>query len=377
MAHTQWKKELKKIYSTPGESGAFSSVSKLHDILKVRGFVDVTLKQVQNWLNDTYTYAIHRTRPVTFNRNVIVAEFIDHNWQADILFLADLATFNDKKPCILVCIDVISRYAWAEPMPSKKGKDTAKAFQAILNRSAPRHPVKLQTDKGTEFYNKDFKDVLKKYDITLYSTESDKKAAIAERFIKELKKLIYRYMSTYTTNRYIDKLEDLVHTYNTTMHTSIGMQPNEVSEETVKDVLENLYSHFWKSDKVPIPSAKNKNVTSTKVRFQIGDKVRISLSRDFFTKGYKGYWSSEIFTIDKIKKYHPHLMYSLRDADDEILKGLFYGNELQLAKPKSRRFARIQHIFKRKYIKGKLWYLVNWENENPKSKRWIPAQYIK
>ena len=69
-------------------------------------------------------------------------------------------------------------------------------------------------------------------------------------------------------------------------------------------------------------------------------------------------------------------MYALKDSDNEKIKGLFYEKELQSAKSQSTRFSRINRILKKKYIRGKLWYLINWEDEDPNLKRWVPAQYV-
>lgn len=358
-----WQNRLNEMYSTPGESGAFSSTNKLYDLLKKEGY---TMKRsdVQNWLKKQYTYSIHRHRVLTFPRNPIIANYPDHNWQADILFLPDLTTFNNRKPCMLLCIDVVSRYAWVEPMSNKSGIQTAQAFQKILSRSAERCPEKLQTDKGKEFYNKHFEAVMKQHGIIHYSTESDKKAAIAERCIKEIKKLIYRFLSTYQTNRYIDDLQNIVQTYNSTVHGSIGMPPQDVNDSTLAQVLKNLYGHLWEKD------------ATSKPKYQIGDFVRISIAPHHFQKGYKGFWTTEIFTIDGIKRNHPKIMYRLKDANDEVIKGLFYEEEIQHAHLRSQRFTEINKVLRKKTIKGKQWMLVNWKGEPETLKRWIPADSL-
>jgi hypothetical protein len=365
---TSWEQFLEKQYTTPGGEGAFSSAGKLLGILHKAGYTDVKQKQIQTWLEKAFTYVIHKSRRVNYPRNPTIAQHIDHIWQADILFLADIASFNDRKPCILLCIDLVSRFAWVEPMMSKHGTSTSRAFEKILTRSNSRVPKKLHTDKGREFYNKHFQDVMKKYDIQLYSTESDKKAAIAERCIKEVKKLIYRYMTSKQSNRYIDNLQLLIDTYNRTYHSSIGMAPEQVTEETQGRALQNLYGDFWKSDRIRLKMKANK--------FHVGDKVRISLKKDLFTKGYKGFWTTEVFTIEAVKNTRPLIQYRLKDSEGESLTGLFYETELQSVSEETNRFTHIKTILKKKTIKGKPWVLVNWENEDPKITRWMPQHLL-
>lgn len=114
----------------------------------------MTKNQVKNWIKNQYTYSIHRNRVKNFPRNPIFASYIDDNWQADLLFLPDLRNYNDRKYVMLICIDVISRYAWGESMRSKHGKNVARAFEIIFEKSG-RKPKRIQTDDGNEFFNKD------------------------------------------------------------------------------------------------------------------------------------------------------------------------------------------------------------------------------
>lgn len=364
MSKKKWEKELEKLYKSPGEAGAFSSINKLHHILAKKNY-KVSKKHIKNWLRNQYTYSIHRFKQKTFPRNPIVASYIDDNWQADLLFLPELRNYNDRKYIMLVCIDVISRYAWGESLRSKHGKHVAAAFTKILLKSG-RKPEKLQTDHGTEFYNKDFKSVLSEHKIRLYSTFSDKKAAIAERCIKEIKKLIYRFLSDNQTNRYINNIEGIFETYNKTYHSAIGMSPSEVSEKNLSTVFENLYGKYWTKDKIQ----EKQN------RLKIGDIVRIAIPGDSFTKGYKGKWTTELFTVHGIQPYSPFTKYQLMNSNGDLVRGLFYEKELQLAAEGSRRFTHAT-ILKEKTIKKKKWVLVTWKGEKPKIKRWFPLDQLR
>ncbi|CAB0041194.1 unnamed protein product [Trichogramma brassicae] len=70
---------------------------------------------------------------------------------------------------------------------AKTGKDIAEAMKSILSNGQKRVPKHLHTDRGKEFYNKDFEAVMNKYGIHLYSTYSNLKASICERFNRTLK----------------------------------------------------------------------------------------------------------------------------------------------------------------------------------------------
>jgi len=66
--------------------------------------------------------------------------------------------------------------------------------------------------------------------------DTDLKASVVERFNRTLKTKMYRYFTHANTRRYVDVLDDLVHTYNNTYHRSIGMAPVEVGPHNENDV---------------------------------------------------------------------------------------------------------------------------------------------
>ena len=54
---------------------------------------------------------------------------------------------------------------------------------------------------------------LENNDIKIYSTHSEGKPVVAERFIRILKNKIYKYMASVSKNVYIEKLDDIVDQY--------------------------------------------------------------------------------------------------------------------------------------------------------------------
>ena len=62
------------------------------------------------------------------------------------------------------------------------------------------------------------KSCLEKNAIEMYSTHNEGKSVVAERFIRTLKKKIYKCMSSISKNVYIDKLDDIGNKYNNAYH---------------------------------------------------------------------------------------------------------------------------------------------------------------
>ena len=62
----------------------------------------------------------------------------------------------------------------------------------------------------------------------MYLTRNDGKSVNAKRFIRTLRNIIYKYMSSISKNVYIDQLDDIVNKYNNIYHSKIKMKPVDI-----------------------------------------------------------------------------------------------------------------------------------------------------
>ena len=117
-------------------------------------------------------------------------------------------------------------YGVVVPIKDKKRVSIVNAFKKII--SEWRKPNKIWLDQGSEFYNNSVKDFLKINNIEMYSTYNEGKSVVAERFIRTLKKKIFKHMTAISKNVYFDVLHDIVDKYNSTVHKTIKMKPIDV-----------------------------------------------------------------------------------------------------------------------------------------------------
>ena len=122
--------------------------------------------------------------------------------------------------------------------------------------SSSRDQNKIWVDQGSEFYNNCFKDFLKINNIEMYSTYSEGKSVVAERFIRTLKNKIFKHMTAISKNVYFDVLDDIVIKYNNTVHRIIKIKPIDVTDDSYAEYNED----FNKKDP----------------KFKVSDHVRIS-----------------------------------------------------------------------------------------------------
>ena len=71
----------------------------------------------------------------------------------------------------------------------------------------------------------------------MYSIHNVEKLVDAERFIRNLKTKIYKYMTSTSKNVYTNKLDDIVNEYNKTYHRTIKLNHIELKD--------NLYIYIY------------------------------------------------------------------------------------------------------------------------------------
>ena len=66
----------------------------------------------------------------------------------------------------------------------------------------------------------------------MYSNYIKGKAVVVERFVRTLKKNIYKYLTSISKNMCTDKLGDMLNKYCNTYHSAINMKPADVTWST-------------------------------------------------------------------------------------------------------------------------------------------------
>lgn len=136
-------------------------------------------------------------------------------------------------------------------------------------------------------------DLLKKHNITLYSTENEGKSSVVERWNRTMKNKMWKQFTVRCNTAYLDLLSKLVKQYDNTKHSSIKKTPTKKSKTKNEGTVNfNLF--------------RNMKRLTTKPKFKIGDKVRKSkYKRKVFDKGYTPISTEEVFLIDKIQYTNP------------------------------------------------------------------------
>ena len=149
---------------------------------------------------------------------------------------------------------------------------------------------------------------------------------------------------------YLDILPKILEQYNNTKHSSIKMTPVEASQKKNESVVYfNLYGDMKQ--------------LSSKPKFKVGDKVRIS-------KGYTPNWTEKIFLVNKIQSTNP-VTYRLKNLNNKEIQGSFYQPELLKAKQD---VFGIDKVIRRDYKKKQA--LVKWLGYSDDFNSWIPLSSL-
>ena len=90
----------------------------------------------------------------------------------------------------MTCIDCFLKHAWAESLQQKTADEIIKALERILDSGRKRK--RFQSDRGSEFTNKKVQAFLRKHNILFFTTDSEQKASIVERFNRTLKTRMFK-----------------------------------------------------------------------------------------------------------------------------------------------------------------------------------------
>lgn len=309
--------EITQDYHTPGHPIAFSGPQRIKDYYKIkrsrRNIID-------NVLSKTDAYTLHRQYKKTPVTNPFFAYGIREQYQMDLIEVGNMAEHNDGVNYLFVCIDQFSKKGMVLPMQKKTAKESMRVISAAFTEMGI--PKTIVVDRGKEFTSKEVMKLLENYKVKTIHPNNDFKAGTAERFNRTIQDLIYRYLTHTKSERYIDVLQDLVKTYNSRLHRSLGgLSPNE-AEDKVNHF--KVRRHF--NDRIMAMLLAPRK----KPHFKVNDRVRIKKIRGVFDKGYKSLFSTEIFQIMIVNNSLPITMYSLKDLEKgEVIEGQFYENELQ------------------------------------------------
>lgn len=367
-----FREYLKSLYFDVNSPASFSGVEKLYQVVKKQGKYKISRNKIKQWLQEQDVYTLHKDLSRKFKRRQIITSGVDIQWGIDLANVANTSKFNDGINYLLIVIDVFSKYLFVQHVKTKRAKDVLEAFELILRQG--RKPQIVYSDKGAEFNNKLFKTFLLKRGIKYFTTQNEYiKVSPVERLIRTLRNKMHKLFQTTRSYRYIEHLQGLANSYNSTPHRSLPgqMTPSEVNKENEAEVWDYMYTrNTHKGKKLRIGTHK------PELKYKIGDFVRLAYSKHTFQRDYQQKWTSEIFKIHDrfVKQNIP--VYKVADFDGDVIVGTFYEQELQQVHKNEDALWIIESILKKRKRRGTDEYLVKYEGWPNKFNSWVKKDDI-
>ena len=176
---------------------------------------------------------IYSTPPRKFyETNKIIHNHFDEIWSIDLVDMIDYKISNNEgfRYNFLV-IDNFSKYLWAIPLKNKYSQTITNEFSNILTTSK-RKPLKIESDRGTEFYNGIFQNFLRSKNIQHYSRYTDKGPSIAERVIRTIRSLLKKPVFSAGIADWLSELPSVIKQYNSTIHSSLKITLLQASKKS-------------------------------------------------------------------------------------------------------------------------------------------------
>lgn len=374
--HTDYLREL---YYTPGKPGAYAGPEKFYQAVKQEGKYKIGRQRIRQFLNNEDSYSLYKPIRKTFPRSKVIVNTIDSMWDGDLADVSNIASHNDGYKFLLVLIDIFSRYLFIVPLKNKHHQNIVDGLKLVFQKR--RKPNTLRTDKGSEFKNRWVKAFLKKEGIHAIYTQNETKANYAERVIRTMKNLMYRYFMKNRIYRFINILQDLVKSYNKRPHRSLGGNaPANVNKENADEIrLESYLSGKTKLDvnqSKTLGRSKEKKRAKPFFKFKIGDDVRLSQLKHPFQRDYQQKWTEEFFKVNERYKRGQIPVYKLKDLAGDPIEGTFYESELQKVIKSEDVSYRVEKILKRRRHGKTQEVYVKWEGWPKKFNSWIPESSL-
>ena len=364
---TKNKREyLEKVYFTPGQPGAFGGINRVWNVIKNDG--KVSKKELKTWLLEQETYTSHRQFRRKFKRPRVVVPYTDAVWGSDTAYMIPFQEHNDGYGYFAVFIDLFSKYAFTYPLKSLQGKEMVKVIETLFEDAGTKCE-KLFTDNGSEFQNRWVKAYLKSEDVHHYTSKNEKKVSISERLIKQLKKLLIKYMDQTNTRRWIDVLGQFTNQYNHSYNRSIQMTPAQARTSDQHTVWTNQY--YSKPVKKKVGKPRNKSA----YKINVGDRVKLLAEKKPFDREYSQLFTTEVFTIiDRMVK-DGIALYKIKDEQNDPIIGTFYEKELQKVIVPDDKLYKIEKVIRTRKRRGKKEYLVKFQGYPSKFNAWVTDIY--
>jgi hypothetical protein len=257
---------------------------------------------------------------------------------------------NAGMTCMLVAIEIATRYAYVVPMEGKSIPEVKRAFEAMWQSAVEEDGLEMNTittDDGSEFTNHSWDELLSVRGVKQYIKEPGDRFSLGviDRFTRTLKTWLEDWQIEHESLSWTDALPEVIERYNEHKVRTLGHSPEELRAD--RSLVREARSEAQQRGRQAVDRFR---------RLRVGDKVRIRLephdqprARSRLahpgrrtTKGVQR-WSNQVYTIKAVEGYS----FTLVDSQDQPAARTYRQHELMQVPATSidvpDLFARVAH----------------------------------
>lgn len=250
---------------------------------------NLTQKLIHSTLQKQESKQLFVKKKSTSDYNLVIPKVPFGRCQMDLLDLSSLiANRNQGMKWLFVLVDSYTKLVFVRPMKKKETADCLAAFRSINEEVWDEYEELIQRvdcDNEAAFTSHSFRKYCKENEIELnFSRSYDSRSkAFVERTNRYLREKINESMIARDSNNWVDTIEDIVSAYNNTKQTTTKRKPvDAVTENSLLDRRIDL----------------NRD-RKQRVKIAIGDRVRVLLQTNIYSKGTDAKWSKTVHTVER------------------------------------------------------------------------------
>jgi hypothetical protein len=351
-------KHLEKNYNNIESPVSHLAPKKIYEFYAKR----VPLKKIKKFLEASEGYTLLKKERQSNIHTPTLSYYPGDLIQADLFYVQKLSEENKNMKYILSAIDTYTKFAYLEAVETKSADEVLSKIALILSRM-PRISNIWCFDRGGEFENSKVINFLKKRGIKTFFTLGEHKAAICEKFQSTIQRLIHTYLMQNETWEYLPYLQQICDNYNNTIHSAIyPLTPAQAENPSNSSILAEAHSK-----KRSLMRLKKVEPIYTK-----GQKVRVSLKKTKFSRGYDQSFSFEEYIISEVLTNRITPFYLLKDTKGRLLRGKFLQHQLTPVNIQTYRGRAIKHRKRGKRDE----YLFEFKGYSPEFNEWLNSEQL-
>ena len=270
---------LRQVYynKDTGFGGISEAYKDAHKVLNT-----ITYQDTKEWLDKQRS---RQNKPYR-GFNSYVSPKALHELQIDIGDWTEIASDNNGFCYMFLAVDPFSKCIHCIPIKDKKPAESVRAFTEILNVIGV--PTQIMSDREGAWASTEFIILLNKH--TIKHSISSSPPPFSERAVQEIKNMIRTRLEglDLSKEKWIDMLGPVLKTYNSRVHGTTGMSPNDARKDS-------------NSIQVYLNRRKHAQYKRSYPKLSVGDLVRTYIKPHTFKKGYNSSWSNDVYKVTHVE----------------------------------------------------------------------------